>query len=56
MPNFYTHDGNEGIYFILPSDSLHKANLIFQIGRSNFSLPHEERNENQVYDRGKQFC
>lgn len=34
----------------------HDDNMIGETDRrSNFSSPHEERNENWVYDRGKQF-
>ena len=53
--NLYMHYESEGSCFILPSDVIQDANLIGKIEKDIFSLPHESANENQVYDRGKNF-
>lgn len=53
--DLYMHYENEERYFILPSDVIQDANLIGKIEKDNFSLPQEDVNENQVYDRGKKF-
>ena len=51
------HYESEDVDSFLPSELIHDANLIGETNRKNISiLPHDERNENQTYDRGKKSC
>lgn len=49
----YMHYESEGVDFVLPSELCHNVNLI---GENSNSLPHNERKENQIFDRAKKFC
>lgn len=54
---FPLHCEDDGIFFLLPSkfiDDLHVDGR--RNGRHNDHLPHEEENENKVYDKGNFLC
>lgn len=52
---FYMNYKNEEIYFVFPSDVIQDANLIGKIEKNNSILRQGDVNENQVFDRGKEF-
>lgn len=57
VPSLYIHYEHENVDFVLPSELIEDTNLIGETDESDIlSLPHENQNGNQVYDRGKKFC
>jgi hypothetical protein len=51
------HYESEDVDFILPSELIHKPNLIGETDRRNISsLSHDSSDENQIYDKGKKKC
>ena len=55
--SFYMCYENEDVDSILPSELIYIASLIGETDRNNiYSLPHESLDENQTYDRVKEFC
>ena len=51
------HYENEEVDAFLPNEVIENANFADDTNMNDtFSLPHETENENQVYDKGKEFA
>ena len=54
--SFYMHYENGDSHFVFPNKVIESVDVLGEENENEiFSLPHDERNENQVYDRGEKF-